>query len=385
MLVFRNMRLPVSAPGLLIALFLTLTVGARWGAAQDTAQPGSADELARISGKGVEFLLAKGQAEDGSFSKQISPAVTSLCLHALLEQGVPVKDPRIQKGLAYLKSMVQEDGGIYAPGSALKNYETSIAVLCLTSANQDHAYDQLIERAVGFLKGLQWDDGEGYTVDSDFYGGQGYGSHKRPDASNTSFFMDALMAASEDPDSVAIQNAANFMARCQNLPGQHNTAEFARKTTAEDRGGFIYSPVGGGESKAGESDTGGLRSYASMTYAGLKSLIYAGVSKDDVRVQAALDWISRNYDLTTNPGMGQQGLYYYYHVFGKTLDAFGKATVTDSKGEVHNWREDLVAQLARLQQQDGSWINPADRWYEGDPNLVTAYALLALKYCRNPG
>ena len=28
-----------------------------------------------------------------------------------------------------------------------------------------------------------------------------------------------------------------------------------------------------------------------------------------------------------------------------------------------------------------SWINKQDRWYEGDPDLVTAYALLALVYC----
>ena len=34
-----------------------------------------------------------------------------------------------------------------------------------------------------------------------------------------------------------------------------------------------------------------------------------------------------------------------------------------------------------LQQQNGSWVNPKERWMEGDPNLSTAYALLALKYC----
>ena len=37
--------------------------------------------------------------------------------------------------------------------------------------------------------------------------------------------------------------------------------------------------------------------------------------------------------------------------------------------------------LASLQQKNGSWINEADRWYEGDPNLVTAYCLIALRYC----
>ena len=41
-----------------------------------------------------------------------------------------------------------------------------------------------------------------------------------------------------------------------------------------------------------------------------------------------------------------------------------------------------MAALARRQQADGSWVNSADRFMEGDPNLVTAYALLALAYAR---
>ena len=60
-----------------------------------------------------------------------------------------------------------------------------------------------------------------------------------------------------------------------------------------------------------------------MTYAGLKSMIYAGVGADDPRVKAALKWIQQHYDLSSNPGMGQAGLYYYYHTFAKALDAAG--------------------------------------------------------------
>jgi squalene-hopene/tetraprenyl-beta-curcumene cyclase len=32
-----------------------------------------------------------------------------------------------------------------------------------------------------------------------------------------------------------------------------------------------------------------------------------------------------------------------------------------------------------LQRENGSWLNEADRWYEGNPHLVTAYAVLALQ------
>ena len=218
-----------------------------------------------------------------------------------------------------------------------------------------------------------------------FYGGQGYGKHKRPDCSNTSFFMDALKAAGEDKDSEAIQKALVFMSRAQNLPGQHNQSKFVENVTDEDYGGFIYTPAGEGETKVqeneGKTPGGGLRSYASMTYAGLKSFLHAGLNKDDVRVKAAMDWIKRHYDLTTNPGMGKQGLFYYYHVFAKALDANGERVIVDADNQRHNWRAELLAELERQQRDDGAWTNQADRWYEGDPNLVTSYCLLALQYC----
>jgi len=354
-----------------------------------TIAPGSAhspDETVKLlfqktATAGTTFLLEKGQAPDGSFSKQLSPAVTALCTSALLEHGVPQADPKIQKSLAFLETQIRPDGGIYGEGSNLRNYETSVSLMCFNRANGNGGYDETIKKAIAFLKGLQWDEAEGYELNSTFYGGQGYGSHKRPDASNTSYFLDALKSVAEDPQSEAFQKAATFMSRCQNLSTPHNTAEWVGKASVDDEGGFIYTAVGKGESKAGETPEGGLRSYASMTYAGLKSLLYSGVDQDDIRVQAAKDWIGRHYDLTANPGMGQQGLFYYYHIFAKTLAATGDPFVLTEDQKKQDWRADLTRRLADLQRNDGSWTNPADRWFEGDPNLVTAYAMLALNYC----
>lgn len=335
----------------------------------------------KTSKAGITFLLEKGQATDGSFSKQLSPAVTALCTSALLEHGVPQADPKIQKSLAFLETQIRSDGGIYGEGSNLRNYETSVSLMCFNRVNGDGNYDETIQKAIAFLKGLQWDESEGYDLNSTFYGGQGYGTHKRPDASNTSYFLDALKAVAEDPQSEAFQKAATFMSRCQNLSTPHNTAEWVGKASVDDEGGFIYTAVGEGESKAGETPEGGLRSYASMTYAGLKSLLYSGVDQNDIRVQAAKDWIGRHYDLNSNPGMGQQGLFYYYHIFAKTLAATGDPFVLTEDQQKKNWQADLTRRLSELQRNDGSWTNPADRWFEGDPNLVTAYAMLALSYC----
>ena len=178
-----------------------------------------------------------------------------------------------------------------------------------------------------------------------------------------------------------MQKALVFVSRCQNLESEYNTTPVAAKNPD---GGFYYTPANGGESAADKLPNGGLRSYASMTYSGLKSMIYCGVKADDPRVKAATKWIQENYDLKTNPGVGPDGLYYYYHVFAKALAAVGSNTLQDAKGVKHDWRKELVEELAAKQQANGSWINPKGRWLEGDPNLVTGYVLLALSYCR-PG
>jgi squalene-hopene/tetraprenyl-beta-curcumene cyclase len=126
---------------------------------------------------------------------------------------------------------------------------------------------------------------------------------------------------------------------------------------------------------------GGLRSYGSMTYAGFKSSVYAGLTKDDPRAKAALEWISKNYSVKQNPGQGSAGLYYYYNTFGSALSASGLEKISTNNEGDRDWRQDLLAELARTQQPDGSWVNANRQWFENDPKLCTAFALLALSYC----
>ena len=122
-----------------------------------------------------------------------------------------------------------------------------------------------------------------------------------------------------------------------------------------------------------------------MTYAGLKSFLYAGVSKTDPRVQAAFDWITKNYTLDENPGMAagdpakaKHGLFYYYHTMARALNAYGEETITDANGQAHPWRNELAAQLVSLQKEDGSWIG-VERWMEDNPIIVTSYVVAALQ------
>lgn len=136
--------------------------------------------------------------------------------------------------------------------------------------------------------------------------------------------------------------------------------------------------------KQAQIQTGACASYASMTYAGLKSMIFAGVDSEDSRVKAAVKWLSQHYDLKSNPGMGDAGLFYYYHTFAKALTGAGQRYVCRRPGchtpvsKKHRLNHELLSR----QLPNGSWVNDNQHWLESNPDLVTGYALLALAYAR---
>jgi squalene-hopene/tetraprenyl-beta-curcumene cyclase len=336
-----------------------------------------AKDVKAVLDKGYAFLKSH-QGDDGSWSpKTAGPGVTALVVAALLRNGYTDDDPVVAKGLSYLEKSVKDDGGVYAKG--LANYTTSVALMAFQESNKNGKYDAIIKNATKFLKGLQDDTADPKDPHS---GGVGYDGKGRPDLSNTQYFIDSLIQAGVPKDDPAIQRALKFVSRCQNQPGpEANDQPFAAKTTEEDKGGFVYRPDP--DDKEHQTPDGGLRSLGAMTYGGLKSFLYAGVKKDDPRVQGAVKWIRAHYTLDENPGMKQAGLYYYYHTFGKAMNALGEDMFEDAKGKKHDWRQELFDELKLKQQADGGWINKGDMAFgEADDNLATGFALLALSYVK---
>jgi len=355
--------------------------GDRWEARAFGEDPVAADPrvFEQSVEKAINYLRTKGQSEDGSYSSPVGPGVTALITTAVLRHGRSPDDPLVAKSLKYLEQFARDDGSIAKQGSRLPNYETCLAVMCFKEANRSGRYDPLLKKADAYLKGEQVGAADGKDKSDVNYGGAGYGGDSRPDLSNTAFLVDALKATGNEANSEAIQRALVFVTRCQNLETELTVNASAVKNPD---GGFFYTVAAGGASPAGKTDEGALRSYGAMTYAGLKSMVYAGVSKDDKRVRAALTWIGKNYSVSENPGMGQAGVYYYYQTFAKTMDAMGAEEFTDGAGKKHDWRADLIAELARRQTAEGFWVNSDRKWMESDPNLSTGFALLALSYCK---
>ncbi len=345
-------------------------------------------EIQHSIDKGLTWLKSK-QSPEGNWSNADYPALTALVMTAHF--GDPSRGPRplddtpddegLRKAHAYLVGCVHPDGGIYRKG--LTNYNTSISIVALL-AERAPANVDLLRKARTFVVSIQKHGPEGDPFD----GGVGYdlgGDHS--DLSNTTYALEALSytkglsAAQEtikDPD-LDWKAATGFLERCQNLPA-HNRQPWA-SDDPQNKGGFIYFP---GRSTAGETKLPdgktALRSYGSASYAGLLSYIYADLKRDDPRVTAAYDWLRANYSLEENPGMGKQGLYYYYELMAKSLAAYGAADLETVDGRKVNWREELATKLMSLQTSDGFWQNENGRWWEKDPVLTTAYSLIALEF-----
>lgn len=353
----------------------------------------TAAQAATLINQGLAWYAAN-QDETGGWSLgngAMRPAITGLVAKAMVQHpDLTTETPLVAQAYEILLSYQQEDGGIYDPEQGQQNYTTAIAVMALAAAD-DPKFKEPMAKAVDYLLGLQIVPGaegpDGFEIDkaSPFVGGVSYGRHGRPDLSNVGFWVQALHEAGVEGENPAMQRALTFVTRTQNL-SETNPLEYAREGTND--GGFIYAPAQRDqttpESKAGELAGGGFRSYGSMTYVGFKSLLYAGLTDEDPRVKAAFGWIQDHWRLDSNPNMpakqSLEGLYYYYHAFAKALRAFGQDEIKADDGQPpHNWRAELIAALAERQQADGSWLNKEDRWGESDPNLATAYSILALQ------
>lgn len=348
-----------------------------------------------VLAKALDFVVAK-QSSNGGFGQipgegEGEVGITSMVLRALATAPEPHRAkvrPAAEKAAAYVLGCQQADGSFTQGRSGLTTYRTAMAITALGAFDRAR-YAEQIAKAAAFLQTDQLDDGEQVDPTKAQHGGFGYGKAGRggggADLSNTHIALGALRDAGVPATDPVFQRALVFLRRCQNDSEVNDGAGI--KPTGD--GGFAYEPGGrGGETNP--DGTKSLPSYASMTYAGLLSLAFAGQGDETPAVRAALAWIRDNYTLEENRGLGtrgdpkagQQGLYYYYYTFAKCLAARGKETVATAKGE-RPWARDLWDALAARQRPDGSFVNQQDgRHWEQDPVLCTAYALNALADAR---
>ena len=359
-----------------------LLAASAWGA---VLPPELEGEARTAMNRGAAWLVAQQQPA-GFWAIEDSPALTGLSMWALQKTDPSAFRAAIDRAMVFILTSVQEDGSIWRKpavqrkGGGLANYNTAICMSALHALNRSELVP-VVQKARTYLSKMQ------YLDPSVYRGGMGYDADQgRPytDLSNSYMAYEAmrltqdvedLRAAGEPKADLDWKAAQEFLSQVQNLASVNTNYWISE--SADDQGGFAYSP-GAGASTTNAEGKVSLRSYGSMTYAGLLALIYAQVDAQDTRVQSAKDWASRHWSLDENPGMGQEGLYYFFNVLTKTLAAAGDETLELPDGRTVSWREEVVRKILSLQKPDGFWVNENNRWWEADPNLVTAYTLLAL-------
>ena len=333
-------------------------------------------EIERSLDAGLKWLSQEQNASSGNWGLVEYPALTGLAVRSFLGHH--------QLKLRNTKSLFVKGWSLFAQKfsrTALRKglvFDTSICMMALMQAKNSN--DELITK----VQENSWLINNQTLIkeaDNFFDGGVGYGRNWLTRSSILILqwklsFTKKTYKNNEQVIDLDWDAAIAFVSKCQNLPSTNNEKWVSGHP--EDKGGFVYFP---GSSMAGEREnTNGsiaLRSYGSMSYAGLLSFIYAEMDSDDPRVVAVRDWLTKHYTIKENPGMGPQGLYYYYHTMSKALSHWNHE-IKNEKVRA-GLEEELSLHLLNLQSGNGSWTNDNVRWWEKDPVLVTSYALPTLQ------
>jgi squalene-hopene/tetraprenyl-beta-curcumene cyclase len=318
----------------------------------------------------AEAYLKKQQAPDGTWEKH--PGITALAATAIIKQTGANKAAQVKAvtpALDSLLKLAKPDGGIYE--KTIPHYITAVSVSALATAGRP-ADRAVVDKARQYLIDNLLDEGEDVAKSDFWYGGMGYGNTtradgRRADMISLGYALQAMKDADVPENNAVWQKALTFLQRTQN-----NSETNDQKWAAND-GGFVYYP---GFSYHVD---GGTKSYGSVSYTGLMSYSWANLKKTDDRVKAVSKWISDNYTVDENPGMGQKTVYYYYMVFAKSLSALGDPVIVDSRGRRHNWREELGRKLLSLQNAEGYWVNSVPDEMQDNKVLVTAFTMAAVQ------
>ncbi|MBI3858401.1 MAG: terpene cyclase/mutase family protein [Planctomycetes bacterium] len=341
---------------------------------------------------------ASGAWKQGAGDKAVpSPAFTGLITAAL--GGAPGKlkgkyKPVVDKSIAYLLSKVNTDGSIGEgpTGTFMKTYATGIALMAFASVERTDKVANAIRGAQAYLKNNQLKEGKDP-------GGMGYGDESPggkkgvANLSTTGFAAEGLKQSGLPQDDEFWKLVVKFVRKCQNNSETNTDPEFvaalkAKGLSVGDDGSLFYAPIADpAAQKAGirkVADKEVIQGYGAMTYDGLKTYIYAGLKKDSPEVKSAIDWVRKNYSMEVHPGFAfdqvqrhhLRGLYHYYLVMSRGLEAYGENPFETFDGKKHDWPRELGEQLVKSVKENKLWMNDNPGWFEGDPVLVTGYVLV---------
>ncbi|MBC8404884.1 MAG: terpene cyclase/mutase family protein [Planctomycetes bacterium] len=323
-----------------------------WGFQMQKPHRATQKEVNAAIEKGVNYLLSR-QLIDGSwdFSQgAYRNGTTSLIVYTLVKSGVSPRHPAVLEALAFL-----------AESPTVKTYSAGCHLMALDAlASED--YLPWMEELLGDL--ISWQDRHGVWAYPE----------NEPDLSCTQFAALGLRAAAnrglEIPDTVWLKLAEGVLDhQLKKKKVDQPVSPFEKYSGSFNIAGFSY------KSRNPKTATG------SMTGAGIATLeickqalgnrLPDGLrSKIDRQVNYGLNWVIKNYSMTSNPRRGAAHLHYYLYGIERVgsimnLDTFGK----------HDWYWDGATFLVKNQNvENGYWPDP---W--GRTEAASCFALLFLE------
>ena len=268
--------------------------------------------------------------------------------------------PRGGQEPGLLAAFVQPDGAISLPKSMYRNYETSLGLMCFAEANRDGRYAKARQERREVSQGEAVGGAGGIDESNPNYGGAGYGKHNRRTCRTRSSWSRPCGRPARARRRGHETGTGLRLALPE--PGKPSTTRSPsppRIPTAAS----IYTAGRRRPSPAGKTPNGGLRSYGSMTYAGLKSMIYAGVrptipasrppgngSSSTTICRATRAWASGAILLLPDVRQGARR---------RRRGRAGQRRRPAARLAARLW-----AELVKRQRADGSWIN-TDRPLDG--------------------
>lgn len=362
---------------LLLALVLTVA-----GYAQSPFTPDVDDSVAReaavAQARARQWLVAQ-QHPAGDWSGH--PGITAACVLALLKSAPAAPAPdeagaALTRARDYLREQVRADGTVPGPGGQDGDlYAASMTLIALAVQPRQPDRAAIHRLRAGLLRALQ-PAGPGYgSAGSDAQGFR-YAQARYPDLSNTQWALEALAVsqglaspADERQERAvrrAMAGAVAFIASCQVL-------DPAATPPNPAHGGFTYYSVADrAAATPHDHEVGRERLWGSLSYGGLKTLVYGQVPARDPRLLAAQAWAGQHFSVQENPGLGAGGYYYYLYLLATAHTLLG-ADLPPA-----HWRRPVLTALLSRQLGGGQWTNTNPLWLESDAALCTAYGLLAL-------
>lgn len=387
-----------------IAAVLSATLLALGGSAGIASpQDDVAKKLTETFASAADWMVgqqdASGAWKQGAGEKaSASPAFTGLMVAALAGAPPSLKEkykPAVDKAVGYLLSKINADGSVGEgpTGTFVKTYATGIALMAFASVERTDKVANAIRGAQAYMKQNQLKEGKDL-------GGMGYGDESGggkkatiANLSTTGFASEGMHQSGLPQDDAFWQLVVKYVRKCQNNSETNNDPEFVAELKSKglvvgDDGSLYYSTVADpaaqkvGTKKVADKES--IAGYGSMTYDGIKTYLYAGLKKDAPEVKAAIDWVRKNYSVELHPGFPYdnaqrqhlRGLYHYYLVMSRALEAYGENPFVTFDGKKHDWAREIAEQLVKQVKESKMWKNDNSAWFEGDPLLTTSYVLV---------